>query len=102
MTMLRGKLILFTLFRYDPANEGIIDGKKFLSALGIEWRSAGKTRSSPVAQPEATPGMFIYSDMETKIYQFPDGYISYGQWINNSKVSMNWIFTSGVKVEGCG
>ncbi|KAK7111211.1 EF-hand calcium-binding domain-containing protein 6-like isoform X2 [Littorina saxatilis] len=35
--------------KYDPANEGIIDGKKFLNALGIEWRGmSGPTmRASP-------------------------------------------------------
>ncbi|KAK3772027.1 hypothetical protein RRG08_008265 [Elysia crispata] len=34
--------------RYDPANEGIINGKRLLNALGIEWRgdSADELRSS--------------------------------------------------------
>ena len=39
-------------FRYDPANEGIVDGRKFLNALGIEWRgqSGPTVRTSPLIQ----------------------------------------------------
>lgn len=41
--------------RYDPANEGIIDGPKFLNALGIEWRgqSGYAVRSSPLNGQES-------------------------------------------------
>ncbi|KAL8601492.1 hypothetical protein ACOMHN_000434 [Nucella lapillus] len=36
--------------RYDPANEGVIDGRRFLNALGIEWRG----QSGPTLRPSPT------------------------------------------------
>ncbi|XP_076452836.1 EF-hand calcium-binding domain-containing protein 6-like isoform X2 [Babylonia areolata] len=44
--------------RYDPSNEGLMDGRKFLNALGIEWRgqSGAVRRHTPdSARSSRTP-----------------------------------------------
>nr|KAG5714709.1 hypothetical protein BaRGS_000197 [Batillaria attramentaria] len=42
--------------KYDPAGEGIIDGKRFLSALGIEWRNGHVGDRSPPMQAPMDSG----------------------------------------------
>ena len=41
---------MYAYTRYDPANEGVINGQKLLNSLGIEWRNSSRegARVSPV------------------------------------------------------